>query len=379
LRTKEYFKRLEVFPTSNKISSMKTNPQNTIICVVDLENSVSIYTKDFKFLFKLEDYKAPDNEIFTTFSPNGEYFIMSSKEIKEIIVVEIETQKKNIFRRFFRYLFVHFVPFKDFMIIKAFRHLSTTNEFLNSGSIENKDGNPFIPLFDFQNKIMYMFTSESCILRFDLDSMELIDTKENSGVDNLIKKGFLMKNGNLFVFSMFDQFMLDKNLKILRHAKSSLDFNYLNFLDVVETENYLISILTNTCLAIQDPETLSRLILYKRKHEFSSILYLGANPKDSCILTGVQTSTNVFAWFLNGNSKIIQLLKRNKATDVQFHFEEIDELFIQNQTSMKIEQKVELEKFQKKSSNSLFYISLSVLIVFISFLFLFKSFPKKGI
>jgi hypothetical protein len=256
------------------------------------------------------------------------------------------------------------------MIIKAFRHLSTTNEFLNSGSIENKDGNPFIPLFDFQNKIMYMFTSESCIHRFDLDSMELIDTKESSGVDNLINKGFLMKNGNLFVFSMFDQFMLDKSLKILRHAKSSLDFNYLNFLDVVETENYLISMLTNTCLAIQDPEMLSRLILYKRKHEFSSILYLGANPKDSCILTGVQTSTNVFAWFLNGNSKIIQLLKRNKATDIQFHFEEIDELSIQRETSMKIEQKVKLEKFQKKkSSNSLFYIILSVLIVFISILY----------
>jgi WD40 repeat protein len=378
LRTKEYFKRFEVFPTPNKILSINTNTQNTIFCVVDLQLSVSVYTKDFKFLFKLDDYKEPGNKVFTAFSPNGEYLIVSSKEITKITIIEIETQNKKVISHFFRYAHVYFLSFEDFIIIKAFNHLSATNKMMKSGEIKNEDENTFTPLFDFQNRMMYMFTSNSNIHCYDLDSMELIITKENSEIEYFSNKCFLMKNGNLFMFSMFDQYMLDKKLIVLRNYKLS-DFNYLKLIDVVETENFLISILENNCLAIQDPETLNKLILYKRKHEFSSLVYLGANSKEPCILTGSPTSRNIFAWFLNGNSKIIQILKRKKVLDVHFHFEEFNELDTQRETLVKIQKKLEESDAQphrilmkKPTSNALIYVALSVLISLISFIFYFR-------
>jgi WD40 repeat protein len=380
----EYFKRFEVFPMPNKILSINTNPQNTIFCVVDLQLSVSVYTKDFKFLFKLDGYNRPDNKVFTAFSPNGEYLIVSSKEITKITIIEIETQIKKVISHLFIYTSVYFLSFKDFIIITSYNHLSTTNE-MKSGVIEYEDGNIFTPLFDFQNRMMYMFTSNSCIRFYDLDSMELISISENSGVKYYSNKCFLMKNGNLFVFSMFRQYMLDKKLRLLKQSTSS-DFRYLMFIDVVETENYLISIFTNHCLAIQDPETLSKLILYKRKHEFSSLVYLGANSKEPCILTGSTTSRNIYAWSLNGNSKIIQILKRNKVLDVQFHFEEFNELDTQRETLVKIQKKLEESDAQphrilmkKPTSNALLYVTFSVLIAFISFIFYFrwKKFLKR--
>jgi hypothetical protein len=283
-----------------------------------------------------------------------------------------------VISHFFRYARVYFLSFEDFIIIKSYNHLSTTNKMTKSGEIKNEDVTTFTPLFDFQNRMMYMFSSNPCIYCYDIDSMELISTKENSEIEYFSNKCFLMKNGNLFMFSMFDQYMLDKKLIVLRNSKSS-DFNYLKFIDVVETENFLISILANNCLAIQDPETLSKLILYKRKHEFSSLVYLGANSKEPCILTGSPTSTNIFAWFLNGNSKIIQVLKRNKVLDVQFHFEEFNELDTQRETLVKIQKKLDESDAQphrillkKPKSNALIYVTFSILIAFISFIFYFR-------
>jgi hypothetical protein len=333
VQTKESFESMEEIHNLNKFTiSMDT--KKTLFCVVDHQtHSVSIF-KDFQILFSFDEFSQSKRKIFTSFSPNGDFLILQC-QLNEIIIIEIETQIKTKIEKSFKFSSVYFIPYKNFMIIKSWGYLSTTEEIKKSGEIQCSTNDKLVTklLFDFPRKMIYLFISESPILscfanysftkgsctisRYNMETLEQIDIKENSGVPKFLKGLFLMKSGDLLVYDSDIQLLMDKQCKILKEIPSSKYFKNSKFIEVLESKNFIISMLENDFIAIQDPYTLSPLGFYKEKYQFQSLLQLEKNPKKCCILAG--DSNKLIPWKFH-NQEIFKLFKKSKLFDLQFDF-----------------------------------------------------------
>jgi WD40 repeat protein len=329
-QTKQFFKRIEVFPTQSNIVSITSNPQNSIFCVETTNGFVSIFSQDFKIMYQFA-FEVPVWGLLSAFSPDGDFLILTERIQQEILIIEIETFHVTRVRRLARFsqFSVHFVPFKNFTIIKSFDFFKIVESMNQSKRIHRYEFSEgfFIStvIIDSKNKIMYAFVTAPMILCIHTETMKILEIKENFQIHSYPEGSFLMKSGDLFIFNSRLQYILDKNCNVLREMGvyfTSL-MNYAKFIDVVESENYIISILDNGMLIIQEPTTLCPLLNYQRKIKFSSILCLRGNSKNSQILTTSSDSSKVFVWHFHETPNILQLIKKNKLVDVQFNFKEM--------------------------------------------------------
>jgi hypothetical protein len=116
------------------------------------------------------------------------------------------------------------------------------------------------------------------------------------------------------------QLLMDKECKILKEIPSSKYFKNSKFIEVLESKNFIISMLENDFIAIQDPYTLSPLIFHQEKYQFQSLLHLEKNPKKCCNLAG--DSNKLLPWKFH-NQEIFKIFKKSKLFDVQFDFQNL--------------------------------------------------------
>jgi hypothetical protein len=117
----QHFKRLDVFQSKTSIISFNKNLQNTLFIVVNKSCVVSLFSKEFKLLCKIDDFLFNnETKILSTFSPDGDYLIICGINKPGFLVIfEIETQRKFFMEEQFAYFPVYFIPYTNFIIIKT--------------------------------------------------------------------------------------------------------------------------------------------------------------------------------------------------------------------------------------------------------------------
>jgi hypothetical protein len=366
----EHFKRLDVFESPHKIFSFDKNPQNNLFVIVRF--TISLYTNDFKLLCKIEDFTLRNwGKVLTTFSPEGDYLIICEESKPGFLIIfEIATQRKFYMEEKLSFSQVYFIPYTTFIIIKTDTCI-TTIPFSSKKQKKEMKIEKIIPtkkprsmIVNFARGVIYLFDNERNVHLYDINTKKLIEIKEISGLCTTFfipKISFLMKNGNIFLCDGFYQHILDKDCNILQYIEA-YNFKYLKILQVVETENFIVSISGNF-LTIQDPLTLIPLAHYQRKEDFSSLLYLSSKENEPCLLTGFSTNSNFLAWFLIGSPKMIHMMGKSQLFDIQFHFKERIEL-LENQVSGGSNISIKRNNLKpKRHMNILIFVPLCILII----------------
>jgi hypothetical protein len=221
----QHFKRLDVFQSKTSIISFNKNLQNTLFIVVNKSCVVSLFSKEFKLLCKIDDFLFNnETKILSTFSPDGDYLIICGINKPGFLVIfEIETQRKFFMEEQFAYFPVYFIPYTNFIIIKTDNCMTAipfaSKKLKKEMKIEQINPTKKVSSFvvDFPRGVIYLLLDDKKITWYNINSTKLIGTKEISGMFcSSPKISFLMKNGNIFVSDGFYQHVFDKDCKNYR-------------------------------------------------------------------------------------------------------------------------------------------------------------------
>jgi WD40 repeat protein len=309
---KDYFKRLDAFPIkpSPPLYSIQYIPNCNFFCIQYLHGGIAFYSKDLNYL---AGQKLPLRSTFCI-SPDGEYLFIKRPSAFEILRVKDQmqcgfekcsTNSKEL----------KFFQFQDLMILitDTCLKLYPKEKFQFTKTIKINRGNISTFEVSFSKNRIYSISNVCIVQIFTLNTMESIG--ENIFSKENLVKSLMLKNEMILLCDENKMYLTEEDTLISEF--DTYDFCGSTITSLVETDDYLISSFKNKSILIQDLLTLSVISFFKKKHEISSLLFLS---NESCLYTVSVKSKNVFLWYLQNFSEMIQFLNKNKLNDVHFSF-----------------------------------------------------------